>query len=90
MAEADNPDRCASWCCAIIGPVWAAPPPHDQLRAELQALAEKTWTHPINATDLLVSFATIEHWLYRARDAQDPVAALRRCPHAEGGRFRRL
>ena len=90
MAQQDDPDRWAHWRFAIIGPVLAAPPPHGQLRAELQTLADKTWTHPINATALRVSFATIERWFYRARGVNDPVAALRRCPREDGGCFRRL
>ena len=90
MAQEDNPDRWAQWRFAIIGPLLAAPPPAGQLRAELQTLADKTWTHPINGTALRVSFATLERWLYRARGANDPVGVLRRCPREDGGRFRRL
>ena len=62
MAQADDPDRWAQWRFAIIGPLLAAPPPQGQLRAALQALADKTWTHPINGTALRVSFATLERW----------------------------
>ena len=90
MAQEDNPDRWAQWRFAIIGPLLAAPPPAGQLRAELQALADKTWTHPIHGTALRVSFATLERWFYRARGANDPVGVLRRCPREDSGRFRRL
>jgi len=90
MAQDNDPDRWAQWRFAIIGPLLAAPPPAGQLRAALQALAERTWTHPINGTAFQVSFATIERWFYRARRAQDPIRVLRRCPREDGGRFRRL
>jgi transposase InsO family protein len=90
MAQADDPDRWAQWRFAIIGPLLAAPPPQGQLRTELQALADKTWTHPINGTALRVSFATLERWFYQARKADNPVSVLRRRPREDHGRFRGL
>lgn len=90
MVQNDDPDRWAQWRFAIIGPLLAAPPPAGQLRGELQALADKTWTHPIRGTALQVSVATIERWFYRARGVNNPVAVLRRCPREDRGRFRRL
>jgi len=41
MAQEEDWDRWAQWRFAIIGPLLAAPPPQGQLRAELQALADK-------------------------------------------------
>lgn len=90
MPNEDDPDRWARLRFAVIGPLLAAPPPRGQLRQALQELAKKTWTHPVNGTALRFSFATLERWFYVARGAPDPVAALRRCPRADRGRFRRV
>jgi putative transposase len=88
MAQANDPDRWAQWRFAIIGPLLAAPPRQGQLRAALQALADKTWSHPIDGTAVHVSFATIERWFYQARKADQPVIALRRRPRGDHGRTR--
>lgn len=90
MAEDNDPDRWARWRFAIIGPLLAAPPPRGELRAQLQALAEQTWSHPTHGTAVRLSVATLERWYYRARAATDPVAALRRRPRTDAGRFRCL
>ena len=75
MAQADDPDRWAQWRFSIVGPLLAAPPLQGQLRTALQALADKTWSHPIDGTAVHVSFATIERWFYQARKADQPVIA---------------
>ena len=90
MAQANDPDRWAQWRFAIIGPLLAAPPRQGQLRAALQALADKTWSHPIDGTAVQVSFATIERWFYQARKADQPVIALRRRPRGDHGCRRAL
>lgn len=60
---------------AIISDLLMSPPPRGQLRAALQALAERTWTLPCG-TPTTFGFSTIEGWYYDAREASDPVAAL--------------
>ncbi len=85
-----DPDRWARLRFAIIGPLLAAPPEPGALRQALEALAAKSWTHPVNGTALRFSYATLERWFYAARKANDPVAALRRRRRNDAGRTRRL
>jgi len=90
MASQEDLDRWARLRFAIIGPLLAAPPKAGALRQALAALATKHWTHPVNATAVRFSFATLERWYYGARQASDPVAALRRRARQDAGQFRRL
>ena len=90
MPKAQDPDRWARWRFAIVGPLLAAPPPAGQLRQALEALAKRHWRHPVSGLAVRLSFATLERWYYAARQADDPVAALRRAPRSDAGRFRRL
>lgn len=85
-----DPDRWARLRFAIIGPLLAAPPDHGELRQALQALADKTWCHPVSGAAVRFSYATVERWYYLARQARDPVAALRRQRRNDAGRPRRL
>lgn len=90
MPNDPDPDRWARLRFAIIGPLLAAPPPRGALRPALEALAAKAWTHPVHGTLIRFSTATLERWYYAARQAQDPVAALRRRARHDSGRFRGL
>jgi transposase InsO family protein len=70
----------------VIGPLLAAPPPRGQLQAELDALAAKTWRHPITGQSLRWGRSTIERWYYAALKArQDPVGALQRKIRSDAG-----
>ncbi len=60
MASQEDLDRWARLRFAIIGPLLAAPPKAGALRQALAALATKHWTHPVNATAVRFSFATLE------------------------------
>lgn len=72
-------ERWARYRFAIIGPLLVAPPKPGELRAALQALADKTYKHPITGLDEKVYFSTIERWYYAARRTLgDPVGVLRR------------
>lgn len=90
MGIDEDPDRWARLRFAIIGPLLAAPPPQGELRQALQALAKRSWKHPLNGTVVRYSYATLERWYYAARTAQDPVAVLRRRRRNDAGRTRRL
>lgn len=70
-------DRWARLRFAIIGPLLAAPPPPGELRAALKALAAKTWRHPFTGLQIRFGVSTLERWFYAARNAADPVQALR-------------
>jgi transposase InsO family protein len=80
-------DRWARLRFAIIGPLLAAPPADGELYAALSALAARTWRHPLTGLEVRFGCSTIERWLYAARRAQDPVAALRNQVRRDIGRF---
>ena len=90
MATKENPNSWARLRFTIIGQLLAAPPPKGKLRGELEALAQKSWCHPVNGTVVRFSFSTVERWYYAARYAKDPVAALRRHARDDVGAFRQL
>ena len=64
----------------------AAPPAKGQLKAAIEALAERTWQHPTTAKPVRFGFSTIERWYYRAlSERTDPVGILRRKLRADAG-----
>jgi transposase InsO family protein len=85
-----DPDGWARLRFAIIGPLLADPAPGTGIGARLQALAAKSWRHPVTGLPVRFSFATVERWYYRARDAQDPVSALRPRRRSDAGAQRVL
>lgn len=71
---------------SVVGGLLASPPARGELRAELKALAAKTWTHPIMGTPACFGLSTIERWYYTALKAgSDPVGALRRKVRCDAG-----
>jgi transposase InsO family protein len=57
----------------------AAPPARGQLQAQLQALADKKWRHPIGGHWFTLGLSTIERWYYKASAAKEgPVHVLQR------------
>ena len=62
---------------AIVGPLLTSPPSKKELSKALQALADKTWEHPITGRPTRFSFSTIERWFYQARNSNNPVNQLR-------------
>jgi putative transposase len=80
-------DRWARLRFAIIGPLLAAPPAEGELQSALSALAGKTWRHPFTGLEIRFGCSTIERWLYAARNAKDPIAALRNQVRRDIGRF---
>jgi len=85
-----DPDGWARLRFAIIGPLLADPAPANALGARLKALAAKSWRHPVTGLPVRFSFGTLERWYYLARDAQDPVAALRPRRRSDAGEQRAL
>lgn len=83
--HAKDPDRWARLRFAIIGPLLAAPPAAGQLKAAIDALAAKHWQHPVSGEPVQFSFASVERWYYAARNAADPVRALRRQRRRDAG-----
>lgn len=80
-------DRWARLRFAIIGPLLASPPPAGELRAALSTLAAKTWRHPFTGLPIRFGVSTLERWFYAAKNAADPVQALRNQVRRDIGRF---
>lgn len=70
---------------SVIGGLLARPPQAGQLGEALQAVAAQQYRHPCNGTWVRFGVSTIERWYYTARDADDPVAALRRQVRSDAG-----
>jgi putative transposase len=72
-------DKWARFRFSVVGGLLAAPSPQGELRAALEALAAKSWKHPITGEPACYGLSTIERWYYKALKAgSDPVGALRR------------
>jgi len=80
-------DRWARLRFAIIGPLLAAPPAPGELRTALGALAAKAWRHPFTGLEIRFGVSTLERWFYAAKNAADPVLALRNQVRRDIGRF---
>jgi transposase InsO family protein len=80
-------DRWARLRFAIIGELLAAPPADGELQGALEALASRTWRHPLTGLDIRFGASTIQRWFYAARRATDPVAVLRNQLRSDIGRF---
>lgn len=81
-------ERWANLRHQIIGGLLAAPPARGELRAALEALASRTWRHPITGDPVQFAFSTVERWLHAARKAAghgDTVGALRRKIRKDAG-----
>lgn len=73
---------------AVVGPLLSAPPARGMLRLAVQALAAKTWTHPLSGSEVQFATSTIERWYYLARNEKhDPLGALRRAVRKDYGRI---
>lgn len=81
-------ERWANLRHAIVGALLAAPPRRGELRAALEALAARTYQHPITGEPVQFAFSTVERWLHLARKAAghgDTVRALRRKIRKDAG-----
>ena len=90
MSESPKPSVHERWShlrFSVIGPLLAAPPARGELQAALEALAAKSWLHPVTGTPTQFGVSTIERWYHQARRAPiDPVGVLRRKRRADVGR----
>ena len=90
MSDEEDPlkrDRWARLRFAIIGGLLAAPPAPGDLQATLNALAARTWRHPLTGLDVRFGASTIQRWFYACRQAIDPVAVLRNQVRRDIGSF---
>ena len=85
-------ERWANLRHSIIGALLAAPPRRGELRAAIEALAEKTYRHPVTGEPVRFAFSTLERWLHLARNAGhgDTVKALRRKIRKDAGTRREV
>ena len=83
-------DAHARFRFSVVGPLLSAPPTPGELRSQLEELAERTWKHPTTGEPTRYGFSTIERWFYIARDADNPVDALRRSVRNDAGRRRSI
>ena len=86
-----TPDRPTSdlWArfrFSVVGSLLSSPPARGELKAAIEALAEKTWTHPVSGREIRFAAVTIERWFHQARRAkQDPLGVLRRTVRKDRG-----
>ncbi len=79
-------ERWAHFRFSVVGHLLAAPPAKGQLKAKIEALAARTWRHPITGVPVCFGFSTIERWFYRAlKERADPVGVLRRKRRVDAG-----
>jgi putative transposase len=71
---------------SVIGSLFAKPPQKGELCEHLQALASKSYRHPIKGHEVTFAPSTIERWYYQALGADDPVKALKRKPRSDLGK----
>jgi transposase InsO family protein len=84
-------ERWARLQFAVIGPLLSAPPTQGDLKAELEALSRRDFTHPTREGHRIrFAYSTIERWFYIAKDAQDPIEALRRTVRRDAGWFKAI
>jgi putative transposase len=69
----------------IVGPLLAAPADAGELKGRIEELAARAWKHPTTGESVRFAFKTIERWMYIARAADDPFAALARRVHGHAG-----
>jgi transposase InsO family protein len=89
MTKKSQSSTAALWArfrFSVVGPLLSSPPARGELKAALQALAAKTWTHPVSGREVHFSPVTIERWFYRARQKDDPLQVLRRAVRKDCGK----
>jgi transposase InsO family protein len=85
--DRSSPTVWAHFRFSVVGALLSAPPSRGALKAALQALAAKTWKHPVTGRDVQFATATIERWYYTARsERDDPVRVLRRAVRKDCGK----
>lgn len=70
---------------SVIGHLLAAPPEKGEVKKCMDALAAKTWRHPITGEPMRLGSSTIERWFYMTRKRPDPVESLKRKVRFDAG-----
>lgn len=63
----------------------SSPPGSGETGKRLRSLAAQTWMHPETGVPVRFGFSTIEQWYYRARQSDNPIAALTTLPRKDSG-----
>ena len=72
---------------SVVGSLLSSPPARGELKAAIESLADKLWTHPVTGHDVCFAAKTIESWYYRARrERDDPVGVLRQAVRKDCGK----
>ena len=72
---------------SVVGSLLSAPPARGELKAAIESLAAKTWTHPLTGREVRFAAKTMERWLYLARrERDDPVGVLRKAVRKDCGK----
>lgn len=95
MTDSRNPqspqEQWARFRFAVVGPLLSAPPAPGELKAALEALSLKNFNHPIfEDQKTRLARSTIERWFYIAKNAPNPIEALRRSVRRDAGRFKAM
>jgi len=93
MTKQDSESRQDRWArlrFAVVGPLLSSPPKKGQLQVTLKKLAQQQWLHPITVLPVYFGLSTIERWYYQAKDAFDPINALRPARREDAGQHRML
>lgn len=81
-------ERWARFRFSVVGPLLSAPPAPGELKDALEALSRKEFHHPMLAgRKLRIALSTIERWFYLAKNAPQPIEALRRAVRRDAGSF---
>src|SRR3990172_1069657 len=89
MTKQPDSSTAALWArfrFSVVGSLLSSPPARGELQAALQALAAKTWTHPVNGRQVHFCPVTIERWYYKSRQKDDPIQVLRRAVRKDCGK----
>jgi len=89
MTKTSGSSTAALWArfrFSVVGPLLSSPPARGELKTALQALAAKTWTHPVSGREVQFAPVTIERWFYKARQKEDPLQVLRRAVRKDCGK----
>ena len=82
-------ERWARLRFAVVGPLLESPPEGGTLQKALAELAQQQWRHPTqNRQRVRFSQSTVERWFYLAKNAANPMEALRRRVRRDSGLHR--
>lgn len=75
---------------SIIGSLLSCPPDKGELKIKLEELSKKQWQHPTTGRPVSFSLSTLERWLYRAKQSDDPFTVLRTKRRLDAAQSRKL